>query len=65
MKHCFLCKWSFGATEYSGDDESPLAPILKCYPNGDIAKLKIAKKLCSFYDPDDPTGELAGDADEQ
>lgn len=58
MKHCFLCRWSFGATEYSGDDESPLTPTLKCHPNGDVAKFKKADKLCKFYDPEDTTGEF-------
>ncbi len=57
MKHCFLCRWSFGATEYSGDDESPLLPVLKCYPNGDKAKEKSAKKICQHYDPEDTTGK--------
>jgi hypothetical protein len=57
VKHCFLCRWSFGATEYSGDDESPLAPVLKCHPNGEVAKLKKADKVCKFYDPEDTTGE--------
>jgi hypothetical protein len=58
VKHCFLCRWSFGATEYSGDDESPLTPTLKCHPNGEVAKLKKAEKICKFYDPEDTTGEL-------
>lgn len=57
MKHCFLCRWSFGATEYSGDDESPLIPALKCHPNGEVAKLKFAEKVCSYYEPEDTTGE--------
>jgi len=58
MKHCFLCRWSFGATEFSGDDESPLLPVLKCFPNGDGGNLQLAKMICSYYDPEEPTGEF-------
>jgi hypothetical protein len=39
--------------EYSGDDESALSPVLECHPNGDLTKLKLAKKICSHYDPED------------
>jgi hypothetical protein len=53
VKHCFLCRWSFGATESTGDEETPLAPVLKCHPNGDIAILKKAKKICVYYDPEE------------
>ena len=58
MKHCFLCRWSFGATESTGDEESPLAPVLKCHPNGDIAKLKKANKICVYYDPEEYVEEI-------
>jgi hypothetical protein len=55
VKHCFLCRWSFGTTEFSPDDE--LTPILKCHPGGDEKKEKMAMKVCRQYDAEDTTGE--------
>lgn len=61
MKHCFLCRWSFGATEPSGDEESPLIPVLKCYPGGKEANDKsvpeIATKICAYYDSEQGGGD--------
>jgi len=53
VKHCFLCKWSFGATEFTGDEESPLAPVLKCWPGGYADKEQVAKEVCSHYNLED------------
>lgn len=65
MKHCFLCRWSFGAIQYSSNEESPMVPVLRCYPNGDIQKEKKAVRVCVYYDPDDTTELTARSEDEQ
>lgn len=65
MKHCFLCKWSFGVTELTGDENSPLKPVLKCHPGGGWVKIQNAKILCKHYDPEELSDDRVGDADEQ
>lgn len=57
MKHCFMCKWLLGVTELTGDEGSPLKPVLKCHPGGYAAKIQNAKKLCEYYDPENHTDE--------
>jgi hypothetical protein len=65
MKHCFLCRWSFGATEYADGEVPSLRPILKCWPGGDRTKEQMAKETCKFYDPEDHADDLRIICDEQ